>query len=155
MAFSLLVSSPSSISLVPNVPPIFLFYFLFFLAFGFFIPTTTANDLRLRRIFYPRCYPLPLFSKFLIKEPVFYFWMFSAKQGNYWYHFYNVFGMTRSLTNDWTRDLPHSKQLCNCSGDNVSFFYSLLSTVVNLFLNTRCVGRTLSTTGQYFCFGLH
>ena len=24
--------------------------------------------------------------------------MFSAKQGNYWYHFYNVFGMTRSLT---------------------------------------------------------
>ena len=28
----------------------------------FFIPTTTANDLRLRRIFYPRCYPLHLFS---------------------------------------------------------------------------------------------
>jgi len=26
--------------------------------------------------------------------------MFSAKQGNYWYHFYNVFGMTRSLTGD-------------------------------------------------------
>ena len=24
--------------------------------------------------------------------------MFSAKQGHYWYHFYNVFGMTRSLT---------------------------------------------------------
>ena len=35
--------------------------------------------------------------------------MFSAKQGNYWYHFYNVFGMTQSLTGDWTRDLPHSK----------------------------------------------
>ena len=35
--------------------------------------------------------------------------MFSAKQGNFnWYHFYNVFGMTRSLTGDWTRDLPHS-----------------------------------------------
>ena len=29
----------------------------------FFIPAaTTANDLRLRRIFYPRCYPLHLFS---------------------------------------------------------------------------------------------
>ena len=27
-------------------------------------------------------------------EPVFPFLMFSAKQGNYWYHFYNVFGMT-------------------------------------------------------------
>ena len=35
--------------------------------------------------------------------------MFSAKQGHYWYHFYNVFGMTRSLTGDLTRDLPHSK----------------------------------------------
>ena len=45
----------------------------------------------------------------LEKEPVFPFWMFSAKQGNCWYHFYNVFGMTRSLTGDWTRDLPHSK----------------------------------------------
>ena len=41
-------------------------------------------------------------------EQVFAFWMFSAKQGYYWYHFYNLFGMTRSLTGDWTRDLPHS-----------------------------------------------
>jgi len=31
-------------------------------SFGFFIPTTTANDLQLRRIFYPRLYPLHLFS---------------------------------------------------------------------------------------------
>ena len=36
------------------------------------------------------------------KEPV------SAKQGHYWYHFYNVFGMTRSLTGDWTRDLEEA-----------------------------------------------
>ena len=45
--------------------------FLFFLAFDFcrfcvvirfFIPATTANDLRLRGIFYPRFYPLHLFS---------------------------------------------------------------------------------------------
>ena len=43
------------------------------------------------------------------KEPLFPFLMLSAKQGNYWYHFYNVFSMTRSLTGDWTRDLPHSK----------------------------------------------
>ena len=35
--------------------------------------------------------------------------MLSTKRGNYWYHFYNVFGMTRPLTGDWTRDLPHSK----------------------------------------------
>ena len=45
----------------------------------------------------------------LEKEPVFPFSMLSAKQGHYWYHFYKVFGMTRSLTGDWTRDLPHSK----------------------------------------------
>ena len=44
----------------------------------------------------------------LEKELVFPFLMFSAKQGNYWYHFYNVFGMTQSLTGDWTQDLPHS-----------------------------------------------
>ena len=31
-------------------------------SFVFFIPVTTANDLRLRRIFYPRLYPLHLFS---------------------------------------------------------------------------------------------
>ena len=45
----------------------------------------------------------------LEKEPVFPFLMLSAKQGNYWYHFYNVFGMARSLAGDWTQDLPHSK----------------------------------------------
>ena len=28
------------------------------------------------------------------KSQYFPFWMFSAKQGHYWYHFYNVFGMT-------------------------------------------------------------
>ena len=31
-------------------------------SFGFLIHATTANDLRLRRIFYPRCYALHLFS---------------------------------------------------------------------------------------------
>ena len=43
------------------------------------------------------------------KSRYFPFLMFSAKQGNYWYHFCNVFGMTRSLTGDWTGDLGHSK----------------------------------------------
>ena len=36
----------------------------------------------------------------LEKELVFPFLMFSAKHGNYWYHFYNVVGMTRSLTGE-------------------------------------------------------
>mgnify|MGYP007133269449 FL=1 len=35
----------------------------------------------------------------LEREPVFPFLMFIAKQGHYWYHFYNVFGMTLVL--DW------------------------------------------------------
>ena len=40
-------------------------------------------------------------SEFLRKiEPVFPFSMLSSKQGNYWYHVYNVFGMTRPLTWD-------------------------------------------------------
>ena len=70
-------------------------------SFGFFIPATTANDLLLRKIFYPRFYPSHLFCILILeKEPVFPFLMFSAKQGHYWYHFYNVFGMTRSLTGD-------------------------------------------------------
>ena len=36
------------------------------------------------------------------KSQYFLFWMFSAKQEHYWSHFYNVFGITRSLTGDWT-----------------------------------------------------
>ena len=36
--------------------------------------------------------------------------MLSAKQGNYRDHFYNVFGLTQSLTGDGTRDRLHSKQ---------------------------------------------
>ena len=37
----------------------------------FFIPATTANDLRLRRIFYPRFNPLHLFILILEKVPLF------------------------------------------------------------------------------------
>ena len=57
----------------------------------FSIPATTANDFQLRRIFYPRFYPLHFYVLILQKEPVFPFLMLSAKQANYSYHFYNVF----------------------------------------------------------------
>jgi len=68
----------------------FIFIFIFILfqrstfvdsawSFGYFIPVTTVNDLRLRRIFYPRFYPLHLFPFLILeKEPVFPFGMFSA-----------------------------------------------------------------------------
>ena len=46
-----------------------------------------------------------IYFPFLILEKEYFpFWMFSAKQGHYCYHFYNVFGMTRSLSGDWTRE---------------------------------------------------
>ena len=80
-------------------------------SFGFFIPATTANDLNFEGFTIPDLIHYIYFPILILeKEPVFPFLMFSAKQGNYWYHFYNVFGMTRSLTGDWTRDLPHSSQ---------------------------------------------
>ena len=78
----------------------------FCLVIRFFHPRHTANDLRLWRIDFEgfsiadfiHCIYFPILI--LEKEPVFPFWMFSAKQGHYWYHFYNVFGMTiRPL--DW------------------------------------------------------
>ena len=70
-------------------------------SFGLFIPATTANDFRLRNISTANLIHyiyLPILI--LEKEPAFPFSMLSAKQVNYWYHFYNVFGMTRSLTGD-------------------------------------------------------
>jgi len=50
---------------------------------GFSIPDTTANDVRLLMIFYPRFYPLHLFPILILEEePVFPILMFNAKQGN-------------------------------------------------------------------------
>ena len=93
------------------------FFLLIFLAFDFcrfrvvipfFIPATTANDLWLRRIYYPRFYLLHLFSYLNSWEraSIFSFECSVLNKGTTWYHFYNVFGMTRSLTGDWTWDLP-------------------------------------------------
>ena len=78
----------------------------------FFHPATMANDLRLSKGFSIPDFIHHIYFPILVleKEPVFPFLMFSAKQGNNWYHLYNVFGITRSLTRDWIRDLPHSKQ---------------------------------------------
>ena len=44
--------------------------------------------------------------------------------------FYNVFGMTRSLTGDWTQDLPHSKPALyklGYRGDGFNFWYNLVN----------------------------
>ena len=81
-------------------------FFFFFLAFDFcrfcavirfLIPATTANDLWLRKNFHTRSYQLHYFLiLFLEKKPVFLFSMFSAKQVNYSYNLYNVFGISPS-----------------------------------------------------------
>ena len=76
----------------------------------FFHPRLNGQWRPTSKNFYPRFYPLLLFTYLNSqKEPVFPFLMFSAKQGNCWYHFYKVFGMFWSLTGNWTRDLPHLK----------------------------------------------
>ena len=72
----------------------------------FFIPATTANDLRLLKIsildiihyifFYLNSWERASISLFNVQ-------CYTRVP------FYNVFGMTRSLTGDWIRDLPHSK----------------------------------------------
>ena len=75
----------------------------------FFHPAKNGQWPPTSKDFYTRSYPLQYFLILILeKELGFPFSMLSDKQGNYWYHFYNVFGMTWSLTGDWTRDLPHS-----------------------------------------------
>ena len=71
-------------------------------SFGFFIPATTANDLRLRRIFYPRFYQLHLFSYLNSSEraSIFPFECSVLNKGITGTILYNVIGMTRSLTGD-------------------------------------------------------
>ena len=78
-------------------------YFFFCVVIRFFHPR--HNGFSIPDLIHYIYFPILI----LEKEPVFPFPMLSAKQRNYWYHFYNVFGMTRSLTGDWTRDLPRSK----------------------------------------------
>ena len=91
--------------------------FLFCLFFVCFLAFDICRFCVVIRFFHPRhngqwpptskdFYPFHFY--FLRKSQYFPFSMLSDKQGHYWYHFYNVFGMTRSLTGDWTRDLPHS-----------------------------------------------
>ena len=55
-----------------------------------------------------RCYPLLLLSCLKERASISLL-MMSAKQGNFWYHFYIVFGMTWSCIGDWAMDLQHLK----------------------------------------------
>ena len=130
--------------------------FLSFLAFHFcrfcvvihfFIPTLTANDLRLQRI------SIPDFIDYIfIISPVFPFLMLSAKQGKYWYHCYNVLGITRSLTGDWTRGqhstlrLYYNAVLYNADtittrsprGSHIFFQYTMCENVSRRSQYTQC-----------------
>ena len=96
------------------VQSVYVFVFLLFdlsvlRGHSFFHPRHNCQWPPTSKDFYPRLYPLHFVCPILIfkKEPVFPFVMLSAKQVNYWYHFYNVFGMTLSLTGDWTRTWSH------------------------------------------------
>ena len=130
----------------------------FFLAFDFsrfcviiriFIPATTANDLRLRRISIPDFIHYIFCPIFIIqKEPVFPFLMLSAKQESNWNHFYNVFDMTRSLTGDWTWDLPHSKPVLYHKEAVVTWPESITRIDRN---NKSCAGNILSFQNVNCC----
>ena len=75
------------------------------------IPVTTVNDLRLQRISIPDLIHYIYFHILFLEKnsTVFPFSMLSAKQRELLSPFFDVFGMTRSLTRDCTRDIPHSK----------------------------------------------
>ena len=58
------------------------------------------------RVFHPRHngqWP-PTLKDFLSQSQYFHFLWSVVNKGTTWYHLYNVFGMTQSLTGDWTRD---------------------------------------------------
>ena len=98
----------------------------FYVVIRFFHPRHNGQWPPTSKDFYPRFYPLHLiFYPNSWKKSVFPFLMFSAKQWHYWYHFYNVFGITRSLTGDWTRDLP--KPSCSTFVFEKQQLYILLS----------------------------
>ena len=59
----------------------------FYVIICFFYPRHNGQWPPTSKDFYTRSYPLDYFLILLFeKEPVFPFWMLSAKQGNYWYH---------------------------------------------------------------------
>ena len=105
-----------------SILPIFHFFLAFNFSVGsawsfcFFIPATMSNDLWLRRIFYPRSYPLQYFLILILeKEPVFPFSVLSAKQGNYWYQFYNVGIEPLALEANTSRRRCLPSNQCYCS----------------------------------------
>ena len=68
----------------------------FCVAIRFFHPRHNGQWPPTSKDFYPRFYPLHFCPIFILeKEPVFPFLMFIAKQGNYWYHFYNCTILSR------------------------------------------------------------
>ena len=109
--------------------------FLYHYKIDFFLGFDFCRFCVVIRFFHPRHsegFSIPDFIHYIYfpilileKEPVFPFWMFSAKQGNYWYHLYNVFGMTLSLTGDWTWELEASTLPLGYRGGGA--WYSLLS----------------------------
>ena len=48
--------------------------------------------------------------------------------------FYNVFGMTRSLTGDWTRNLPQSKPALGCVVKIVGYFHKHMFILIKTYM---------------------
>ena len=120
-------------------------------SFGFFIATTTANDLRLWRISIPNFIHYIYFPILILEiEAVFPISMLSAKQGNHRYHFNNIFGMTRSLTADWTQH--NTTRLSRRRFNQIIYCYLLLRPYLlirPLFVGSTLEGGLLSKTLLY------
>ena len=100
----------------------------FSLIIRFFIPATTANDLRLRRI------SIPDFIHYIFVLSLFFKKRFSlfnvvCQTREVLLQFNNVFGMTRSLTGVWNRDLTQSMS---------ALYFTICWTIKIMFKNVEC-----------------
>ena len=93
-----------------------------------FIRATNGQWPPTSKYFFPNCYPLLVCPILILEKNSSSLLILSAKEGNYWYHSYNVFGMMRFLTGDWTRDLPHSKPALGYRGGGVFYWTPYIQT---------------------------
>ena len=157
------------------------YLFIFFLAFDFcrfcvvirfFHPRHNGQWPPTSKDFYTRSYPLHYFLLLILeKEPVFPFSVLSAKQGNYWYQFYNVVIEPLALEANTSRRRCLPSNQCYCSWtDNLSSQFVYPSEIRTLFVTqlkayenkvrevfpfcacvycSYCLQRTIQETEEY------
>ena len=127
---------------------------------------TTTNDLRLRRISIPDFIHYIFLLIFILqKEPVFHFLMLSAKQGNYWYHFYKSLvwrgpwlgiepGTSRTRSQHYTTRLSRRRYLSALSLKKPNTYCTQFLVFTDVWysktsLNNSMVALNISTPSTY------